>query len=337
MSETNELDYKGNMVEETKHETVIYHELLQTITFHNLEIESSLFSFHEGLDDLEYYPHRIRTWLQSQSIDKKVIPFQCGGRKTVKKIYFKLALEDSKLINSSLFFIDRDFNFNEEKIKKMYVTPGYSIENLYADVQVLNSFLEEHAKISNNSIGNNFEEYKIIEKFYEDNLMKSLEELILLNAWYSLQMNKKKELEAIKEKIIPDLKKIKKRSQVLNKLNEYGIPEITIEFLEHYTINPASFTETEFEAECNRIKENILFNTRGKYVEEIISDIYKEISKEMCSPSKLNISIRPITNQISVNSIKRLLSHHAITPNCLFQYLQENVYKGSPGVLRQTE
>jgi hypothetical protein len=92
----------------------------------------------EGKDDLRYYLPRIEQYFGSYP--EKVIIAQ--GKDNVLKLRGDLSEKNLKL--NAAFFLDRDFDKPADLSGKgTYVTPAYSIENLFAKPQTIERFLTE--------------------------------------------------------------------------------------------------------------------------------------------------------------------------------------------------
>src|SRR5690349_8257452 len=84
------------------------------------------YCFFEG-DDAKYFGTRIE--MLNPSV--RWTPLICMGKKGVLKIY-DLIHENEKYRRAKVaFFVDRDFDSSHPDTLDCYVTPCYSIENLY--------------------------------------------------------------------------------------------------------------------------------------------------------------------------------------------------------------
>ncbi|AAP08246.1 MULTISPECIES: DUF4435 domain-containing protein [Bacillus] len=302
---------------------VIFQELVQSKKEHG--IDETIFCFYEGKDDFKYYPTRIRTWLELHSNNKSLFSKGCGNRDKVIKVYNKIKFDFEEIDDVSLYFIDRDFNKENNLGKRIYVTPCYAIENLYAKETVLEKFLESHIYINSKSIGKDLKDYCIIREYYVQNLFEKLTQIALINAWYSIQINKK--IEDLKNggEISLDLKKLKSLSDIKKSTSVEEFSEIDIEMLREITDNPYEVTEEEIELELRHIKGDILSNSRGKYIEEILIELYKKIIDETNLPTEFEIEKRSISLPIGKKNFKIHLMPFADTPECFRTYLKERI------------
>lgn len=311
-------DYVSTMESEVDDSVeVIFQEAVQSKNMHGLE--NTLFCFYEGNDDFKFYPNKIEGLLYEKNIEKGIFSKGCGSRKNVMAIFTKIALDSEGLIDSSLFFVDRDFTKSMNLGERIYITPCYSIENLYAENKVFEIFIQNHLRINSRSIGKELEDYEVLNDYYFAQLNKKLNDLILVNAWYSFQVNNK--IPDVKE---PKLYKLKELKSLRNKLGK-NYNEIIIEDLKSLTANYIDVTDDELEMEREYIKKDIIKNSRGKYVEEILVEIYSYIINESNEPNELNISKRPFSINIGMKNFKSNLIGQIITPICLRTYISKRI------------
>lgn len=115
------------MEEEMEASSVIFHEFLLEFK----KNKSTVYCFVEGSDDIDYYRPRIEAYVSWS--DNPYIP--CSGKRGVIGIFEiikgRREFEDCKI----LYFVDRDFDDNSQISDEIYVTPSYSIENLYTSTE----------------------------------------------------------------------------------------------------------------------------------------------------------------------------------------------------------
>ena len=87
------------------------------------------FCFYEG-EDGKYYDHRIRS-----IIGNDFLHIKAGNKKKVLRVMELIKSKSEYQEVNTMFFVDRDMGFDmkEYKEKDVYVTPCYSIENLYVN------------------------------------------------------------------------------------------------------------------------------------------------------------------------------------------------------------
>lgn len=119
--------------------------------------DSYAFCFYEG-EDGKYYNKRIR-----QRFSDKFMTFTVGNKKEVIKLLNKINSEDLYKDVCMMFFVDRDYDksiMGEDE--KVFETPCYSIENLYAQEECLKEILRSEFGL--NEINEDFK--KCIEDFH---------------------------------------------------------------------------------------------------------------------------------------------------------------------------
>lgn len=117
--------------------------------------------FFEG-EDLKYYSVRIdaiRPDLRWAGVD-------CGGKDKVLTLREDIKEHPDYYMSPCLFFVDSDFDDNSEveKFNDTYITPCYSIENLYISTNAFEKIMESEFKTSP-SIDNFLEFEKALEAY----------------------------------------------------------------------------------------------------------------------------------------------------------------------------
>lgn len=98
---------------------------------------SHIFCFYEG-EDGKYYNQKTKTIL-----GENIITIKAGNKKEVLKIWRKIKNDSSYQNVSKCFFVDRDMDKPPEDIDDdLYITPCYSIENLYTTKNVFENILQ---------------------------------------------------------------------------------------------------------------------------------------------------------------------------------------------------
>ena len=275
-----------------------------------------VYSFFEGKDDYSYYGIRIK-----QYTNKAVQPYDCNGKDNVLILYLMIKNNTKALAeNDLLFFIDRDFEVNIVQSEDIYVTPCYAIENFYITDNALDEFLKGELQINKYSIGNKKQDYESVIDYYRQERRNFIEEISLLNSWYSLQKNKSYKF---KKEDKPDLSRLKSAYSKSLK------GEITIEKLKELTPRYIDINEVELEAEQERLLTNPLSNFRGKYYEEFLHKILSQIISEANSPNKLFTEKRKVSLNIGKTNMISILSQYAETPECLNEYIKNRIERVS--------
>lgn len=142
--------------------------------------KSHVFCFYEG-EDGKYYNQKIYT-----TIGTNIIPILCGNKsKTLKTWRLIKANAHYKEVNK-MFFVDHDMDeIPVDKDKDLYVTPCYSIENLYANKETFENILQ--SEFSLNRIDRDF---KLCCEAFDSLFTQFNQEMIEFNALVLIRKNK---------------------------------------------------------------------------------------------------------------------------------------------------
>ncbi|MGG2072845.1 DUF4435 domain-containing protein [Lysinibacillus irui] len=314
-----EVDKVDEMIEETESIEALFQELIQTKAEYGDYI---VYCFYEGKDDFKYYPNKVRAYLEINSISKDVYSQKCGNRDEVIKLYNKIIFDAENIDDDILYFIDRDFYKDNKFNADIYITPCYAIENFYADDKVLERFLETHICINFLSRDKEKEDFIIIRDFYLENLQLELSKQVLINAWYSAQMVKRHE-DKYKANKQFSLKKLKDLKKIKLLTSKEQVSEVTKNDLLELTISPYNVSDEEFIKEIEFIQEDLVNNSRGKYVEELLVEIYKKIIDECNKPNNFQINCRTINVHIGDKNFKSHLISSVPIHSSLKKYLDK--------------
>ena len=138
--------------------------------------EDAIYCFVEGYD-MPYYRAIIRGVCRKEPIEIK-----CNGKGNViaANIYIE-SMEDYKHYQKR-YFVDHDFDNNDDVPDTIFVTDGYSIENYYLSDKCVGGILETEFKMSR---ADHHDKYtKCMDLFHSEH-EKFLEGTLLFNAWYS--------------------------------------------------------------------------------------------------------------------------------------------------------
>ena len=164
--------------EKRKNAEVIFTKFIKNRDIFN----KKLFCFFEG-EDQKYYGIRIEKYTEINEED--IIFYHCGGKEQVLKLYDMLRKDYANV--KKMFFIDKDFDENVEK-PEIYVTPCYSIENLYVTENAFKKIM--HKEFNINPID---DDYKKCLNDFKRRKKEINSEIIFLNAWIYYQKDKIKE------------------------------------------------------------------------------------------------------------------------------------------------
>ena len=281
------------------------------LSYINIKSSQNMFLFFEGKDDFKYYCPR----LSSINNDKEYKKYDCNGKENVIKVHNMIVNQtasDNHIIK--MFFVDRDFDDNSLIDRGIYVTPTYSIENLFfTDVAIKNMIigemgLSEHSKEDEHDFNIAFK-YMID---YRDNVIK---DMLYGNACYSLQIRKAYEKGCGKPNLLP----IKKYDKIKNISMFEDIKSMIEDYIE--------VSELEIKEECERLTKDPIRLLRGKYLLEKMPKCINKIVEESNKGTKYSGHFfskkRHMCLNVSESTLISDLSSYAETPECLISYIKE--------------
>lgn len=270
----------------------------------------NIFLFFEGKDDFKYYIQRITINVPGKVLKK----FDCGNKSNVIQIHKRIKEQSAhSKKNAKLFFVDKDFDVNENIDDDIYITPTYSIENLYFTDIALEHMLKGEIGLSDNSI----EDVKDLDiafnyiKKYRDCI---IDNILYGNAYYSLQIRKSKERGIDR----PNLTSIKGYDQIKGLSSRADFERI----IENYI----DVTDDEVDEECQRLRSDPICLLRGKYILEKLPECINTIVECSNKPrpgAKIPFSKRRhMALNISKVNLLSVLSQYAETPDTLITYIR---------------
>lgn len=221
-------------------------------------------------------------------------------------------VKDNKSI--TMFFVDKDYDDNSNIDNDIYITPTYSIENLYfTDWAIENMIraemgLSEHSKDDENDFN---VAYNYVINFRD----KIIKDILYGNACYSLQIKKSHEIDGVK----PNLSAIKRYDDIAN-ISEFKDIKGKIK-------NYIEVSDDEIEEEYERLKSDAIRYIRGKYMLEKMSKCIQKIEEESNKGANHErhwfSKKRRMRLNTSESTLISDLSNYAETPRCLINYIQE--------------
>lgn len=271
---------------------------------------NKIFLFFEGNDDSKYYIQRIAMHIK----EREVVKYICECKKNVLKIY-QLITEKTLKKNDSkcLYFIDKDFDLNENISNDIFITPSYSIENFYFSNNAIKNILLNELNLSEQKE----EDLKDLDKVFsylKDERDNIIEEIIYANAWYSLQI--KKDRESIKK---TNLSKIKEYKIIKNKCS--------IEDLENIVSDSIQVSDDEIKTEIENLRKDPIKRIRGKYFVQTMPSFFNKIFESATAKNYEDFfsKRRKVSIRVSFKNIISELSQYADTPKELISYIEEKL------------
>jgi len=148
---------------------------------------NTLYCFFEGNEDKIYYSFRIEHLLNEMS----QIGYVCGGKTAVIKVRQLIKNNPGYRNVKTGFFIDKDYDA-ERYSSEYYVTPTYSVENLYTLKETIEEILTNEFKMNKNS-----DDFKKCMEMYLSLKREFLQSTLVLNAWLACQADYRKETNII--------------------------------------------------------------------------------------------------------------------------------------------
>lgn len=269
------------------------------------------FCFYEG-EDGKYYDHRIRS-----IIGKDFFHIKAGNKNKVLKV-MKLIKNKPEYQNvNTMYFVDRDMGFDMEEYKEkdIYVTPCYSVENLYVNEDSIGMILETEFGLNIDDADYNTYKHKFVEMYNSFcELMLEFNALVLIR--------KEKELDCEKVNIqkikTTDLVTIDIKSGISKSL-KYN--NTIAELKEKLDVNDEDIASAktrllEYGEKTSIFRGKNQFDFMTKFIEQLCNR-----KNELFDPVPTSINISPNQNRLSTYSV------YAKTPDCLKIFLQDHKEK----------
>lgn len=249
--------------------------------------------------DLPYYNVRI------EAISGQKCEFiQANGKKNVIALYdiIKSRPEYSNL--KQLYFIDRDYDLNENIPGDIYITSGYSVENFYVSKSSYAKILEGvfHIDITNPKF------YKC-GTLFDDRLKDFISAVRDFCAWYRfIRINGIRASIKLGESFPSEYAKIE--------LSGIHRENYSLEDLNNAYPDIPDVTQEQLDQELTNIN---IMSIRGKYVLQFIESIILFLVKD--SKNGKNYSESKIEFESNRKTLLTRLSAYADTPDCLRNYV----------------
>lgn len=281
---------------------VIFQNYIQSRSTHEI------FLFFEGKDDYKYYWCRLSPFIGN----KKYKKYNCNCKNNVVILYQMINTKTEKIdTEKTLYFVDRDFDKLNKLSEDIYVTPTYSIENLYVSDNAIKNMLIGEWGLSGEMDEDDEKDFIIAVKFLISKRNEIIDSMIYANAWYSLQYNKTKY-----KSCFPKLSAVKEYKTVKNVESK--------EILQGLVPNSIEVTYEELEQEISYLKEKPVERLRGKYFEQsmpyYIRMVFTESNKK--KGRTMFVKRRKVNINIGVDNMVSLLSIYADVPNDLISYIK---------------
>lgn len=288
----------------------LYSEKLRQLLLNYQKYPQALFCVYEG-EDAKYYGVRIDALTAIE--DRRQIP--CRGKSDVLKLYDRVVSDINLSKSNTIFFIDRDFDGTRGRMcgDNLYVTPCYSIENLYVQNNAIRKVLIEEYGVDNFEDG---EELESLMALYMKLLDQFCKCLTTLNAWIILQREK----ESPSAKLNLNNQRLNKFVSIsLDKVDQlYTKDDLSSLFPEAVEVGDVELSEKEKELYLT----DRTYAYRGKYLVEFLRVFLELIKADRQSAIPVHFKQKRNTKlNLSRANILSELSQYAETPECLRRFL----------------
>lgn len=275
-----------------------------------------LVCFFEGEDE-KYFSVRIN----SLRPDLNWTGINCAGKSNVISLKQKITTHIQYKNSFVAFFIDNDFDDeNVDAHPSLYITPCYSIENIYVNIDCYKNIISAEFGMSEFCCQSN--DFDIAVSMFENRLFEFCELVLPFNIWIKAHRNMEKNqtdnigklnLNNIK---IEDLVNISltEITSIYDKENINALfPNSKTVALEDYDISKSYFRTN-----------NAVTSFRGKQQLEFLRVFLTKLREERSKKESVIFSKRTsIKLQLTKANILSELSQYAITPNCLRTFLNK--------------
>ncbi len=267
-----------------------------------------IFCFYEG-EDGKYYNQRIKA-----VVGDKIIPIKAGNKCNTLKAWRRINKDSTYDSINKMFFIDRDMDELPSDIDDdLYVTPCYSIENLYVSTESFASIIESEFSISKAD-----DDYKKCIELFASLYEQFCELIVEFNALVLIRKNKHLGNGKVSLSGVKTTQLIKIGLSGVAKGGKYD--SLISDLKEKLRVNDE---EMQNAIETIQTKGNYDSCFRGKnqldFLVALITLLKKANSeKTFFSEIRTCVSINLTNNRLSE------LSQYARTPDCLTDFLQKH-------------
>ncbi|MDA3883965.1 MAG: DUF4435 domain-containing protein [Candidatus Delongbacteria bacterium] len=302
------------LIEKLREESFSGHVAYTEFVLKQKKKKNFLFCFYEGKDDNKYYGIRIEVHAQ-----RDYEHIYCGGKENVIKVK-KLISKKREYVGSNIsYFVDKDYGDNISK-NELYCLPCYSIENLYANTNVLKKILKNEFDLKEQD-----EDYNKVLVIFKKLKLQFIKKTTFINAWLACQNDKRKiagintylkiekKIGAYFQSIICHNLKIKTNYDDLNDLEKIQsiFQDSPIISQKELNMKIKSFTNDECES-----------NFRGKFQLSFFICFLDKLKSEICKKKSLIFQKKhKCSLRFEYSTSLTNLSIYAETPSCLIDYL----------------
>lgn len=264
-------------------------------------------------EDIKYYGNRV------ESIVSIVNFVDAGGKKGVLK--FREKIKDNEEFRNCkyMYYVDQDFDPVIED-PAIYVTPVYSIENLYTTKEAFQRIILNEFGLSRAD-----DEYDICLALFEARQKDFHQAMLLINAWIACQRQLEMESDEEGHNVKLNLGNVKITDYVDIRLGyvqqKYTIDTLYEKFQGSHQI--PSFMLEDKMSKLQQLEPQKVF--RGKFELEFLRLFLEQLSKSARDGTEA--FSQPLQVKLTITKLNILsdLSRFAETPDCLQKYVQRQM------------
>lgn len=272
-----------------------------------------LYCFFEGDDDAKYYGIRIDLLV----LNSRRISLRCQGKEGVLRL-LELVSGNVKYEKAwVVFFIDKDFDEKDgwPSDQRLYITPCYSIENLYVAPVVFEKILRDEFLLSESD-----GDFQKTFELYKTRLEEFLDACEEVNAWIYLQQQHEKsntgdKLNIDDQRGLKDLVRVNIES--ITKLYTHSSLSTHKTFTHARHISPQAIRQ---QVALFRRHDRIA-HFRGKFLLEFLRLFLEKLKRDRVSKKRHHFSEKGRVNLALSGNLISELSQYAETPACLHEFL----------------
>lgn len=310
-----------NIVEEAKQESesklVAYAEFILDFKKNN----NHIYCFYEGIDDRSFYSIRVQL---SVSNEKEIFHYNCYGKTNVIDLQKLLSINKIYSESSLVYFVDKDFDKNDCD-HRIYITPTYSIENLYSIDDAFKNIL-----VNEYQIGKSSKTYTEAIELYQSTKQNFHNKILFINAFLSCQADLRQTYNLSTRLFIEKSLQKYFSKDIFDKcvtINfDINLPDdiMSSEGLEKIFNDAQKIPQEQFQDKVTKfqsIDQCTLF--RGKFELKFLISFLTRFQGEIAKKSSIFSSKHTTSLRFEYATAISQLTNSAYTPICLREYLKK--------------
>lgn len=266
-----------------------------------------LYCFVEG-HDLPYYSIRIEaiSGITCSCIDS-------GGKKNVIAVNDFIRQRNDYSNYKILYMVDHDYDDNSNIHSSIYVTPCYSVENLYRVDNIIEKLFGLLPGDSN---------YLAIKSFIDEKRNEFISDISTFCAWYYCVKKKERDTSIIN--------KINLEENIDSSYLEYNNDENGFSITSHYSLTQlnsdfgTSISQDELSDGLKYINHDIN-HIRGKYIFQFIEKLITFFNSDSSKKGPHRFIKSPLSINVDRKKLMTTINVIAVTPKCLIEYVNKFV------------